>query len=146
MGNASAPSLEPAAECRWPPCSSLRWWLRWCSGIINPALGDRGWLVAVAAVLAWRALKEQKFTGCMPSLVMLALMLPYAGFADMAGRTPHHQTMVFGLALLSSLWLAVTAWFPKPLILRRALNRAVVLRQSCGGGHVLAARPGRCRA
>ena len=32
---------------------------------------------------------------------MNALLLPYAGFVDMAGRTAHHNTMAFGLALLS---------------------------------------------
>src|SRR5207245_4749132 len=41
------------------------------------------------------------------TLLIMALLLPYAGFMDMAGRTAHHNTMAFGLALLSLLWLAV---------------------------------------
>ena len=66
------------------------------------------WLLIVAALFAWRALKDRKLHWLHATMLVMALLLPYAGFVDMAGRTAHHNTMAFGLALLSWLWLALT--------------------------------------
>ena len=64
-----------------------------------------GWLAIVAALFAWRAFNDHKIRWLHATMAVLALVLPYVGFVDLAGRTAHHNTMVFGLALLSFLWL-----------------------------------------
>src|SRR5258705_180143 len=51
-------------------------------------------------------------------MLVLALALPYAGFVDMTALTAHHNTMVFGLAILSYLWLGLTWLKPTPFILQ----------------------------
>jgi len=71
-------------------------------------LATAGWLFLVAALFAWRALKDRKLHWLNATMLVMALLLPYAGFMDMASRTAHHNTMAFGLALLSCLWLALT--------------------------------------
>ena len=77
-----------------------------------------GWLLAIAAMFAWRALKDQKIHWLHATALILALVLPYAGFMDMAHHTAHHNAMVFGTALLACLWLIVTRLRPTPLILQ----------------------------
>ena len=65
------------------------------------------WLLVVAVLLAWRALRDQKLHWLHATMLVLALALPYAGFMDVKARTAHHNTMVFGLAILAYLWLGV---------------------------------------
>lgn len=84
----------------------------------SPPLPTAGWLTVLAAILGWQALKDQQLRWLHGTLVILALALPYAGFMDVAGRTAHHNTMVFGLAVLAWVWLGVTRWKPIPLILQ----------------------------
>ena len=79
-------------------------------------LATAGWLAIVAAILGWRAVRDQKQHWLHGALLVLALALPYAGFMDVAGRTAHHNTMVFGLAVLAWIWLGVTRWAPLPVI------------------------------
>jgi len=81
-------------------------------------LATAAWLAIVATVLAWRAVKDQKVRWLHGTLVILALLLPYAGFMDVAGHSARHNTMVFGLAALSWLWLGVARWRPAPLVLQ----------------------------
>jgi hypothetical protein len=81
-------------------------------------LGTAAWLVLVAGLFAWRAFKDEQVHWLHATMAILALALPYAGFMDVAGRTAHNNTMVFGLAILSWLWLG-TAWVArKPLIVQ----------------------------
>jgi hypothetical protein len=75
------------------------------------------WLLVIAGLFAWRSFKDQKLHWLHATMVILALVLPYAGCVDMVNRTAHHNTMVFGLALLSALWLAVTRVKPTALVL-----------------------------
>jgi hypothetical protein len=79
--------------------------------------GTAAWLLVIAGIFAWRSFKDQKLHWLHATMVILALVLPYAGCVDMVNRTAHHNTMVFGLALLSVLWLALTRLKPIPLIL-----------------------------
>jgi hypothetical protein len=51
-------------------------------------------------------------------MAILALALPYAGMMDMAGRSAHHNTMAFGLAILSWLWLGTTRIARNPLLVQ----------------------------
>jgi hypothetical protein len=78
------------------------------------------WLTLAAALFAWRALKDQNLHWLHTTMIVLALVLPYAGFMDVADRNAHHNTMVFGLALVSYLWLAATRLCSKqhPLLLQ----------------------------
>src|SRR5262249_8656251 len=66
------------------------------------------WLLVIAGLCAWRSFKDQKLHWLHVTMVIMALVLPYAGCVDMVNRTAHHNTMVFGLAVLSLLWLAAT--------------------------------------
>jgi len=70
-------------------------------------LATAGWLAIVAGLFAWRAFNDHKARWLHATMAVLALVLPYVGFVDLAGRTAHHNTMVFGLALLSLVWLGV---------------------------------------
>jgi len=95
-------------------------------------LATGGWLIVVAALFAWRSLRDQKIHWLHATMVVLALALPYLGFVDMAGRTAHHNTMVFGLAMLSWLWLGVT-------LIQRSYVR---VQQPANGAGVSPAIPG----
>jgi hypothetical protein len=81
-------------------------------------LATAGWLLAAAALLAWRSVRDQKIHWLHATMLVLALILPYAGFVDLVHRTAHHNTLVFGLALLSYFWLAMTWLRPSPLLLQ----------------------------
>ena len=76
------------------------------------------WLGLVAGLFAWRAFRDEQVHLLHVTMALLALALPYAGFMDVAGHTAHHNTMVGGLAILSWLWLGVTWWARKPLLLQ----------------------------
>ena len=74
---------------------------------------------ALALISAWfigRALVEQRVRWLFTAMVMLATALPYVGCVDLSGRTWHGNTMVFGLAVLSCLWIAVNAAYRTPLM------------------------------
>jgi len=79
-------------------------------------LGTALWLLVIAGLFAWRSFKDQKLHWLHATMVIMALVLPYAGCVDMVNRTAHHNTMVFGLAILSLLWLGLTRVKPLPLI------------------------------
>lgn len=78
----------------------------------NPALpvlptGIQLLLVAGGfAVLAWRA---QQLQWLHTALILPAIALPYLGCVDMQRHTLQGNTLVFGLSVLSCLWLAVNA-------------------------------------
>src|SRR5206468_11503876 len=76
------------------------------------------WFFIVAALFGWRSFKDQKLRWLHVTMLVLALALPYAGFMDVTHRSAHHNTMAFGLAVLSFLWLAATRFRPTPLILQ----------------------------
>jgi hypothetical protein len=75
------------------------------------------WLLVIAGLFAWRSFKDQKLHWLHATMVILALVLPYAGCVDMVNRTAHHNTMVFGVAVLSCIWLAVTRLSSTKLVL-----------------------------
>jgi hypothetical protein len=75
------------------------------------------WLLVIAGLFAWRSFKDQKLHWLHATMVIMALVLPYAGCVDMVNRTAHHNTMVFGLAVLSCFWLAVTRLYSTNLVL-----------------------------
>ncbi len=73
-------------------------------------------LLAAAALFAWRAHRDQKLVYVHTAMTVLAVTLPYLGFADISGRTLQGNTVVFGLSLLSMFWLALQAARPTPMI------------------------------
>ena len=81
-------------------------------------------LIVIAAFFAWRAYRAQRLSWVHSTMALLALSLPYLGCVDMGGRSLHGNTLVFGLAVLSFLWLAMVHWGQSSL-LRRA--RSTVL-------------------
>lgn len=91
-------------------------------------------VLAVAALLAWRAHRDQSLRLLHTVTVHLALALPYVGFVDVLGRDLRGNTMPFGLALLSWLWIALVVVRPGPL-LREARSTVLFLY----GGLALAA-------
>lgn len=78
-------------------------------------LATAGWLVAIAACFVLRAVKDGSLRALVTAMAVLAGTLPYLGCVDMLGRSLHGNTMVFGLAVLSCLWLAVTLTARDPL-------------------------------
>ncbi len=114
------------AEALARTCSGMQTVLLFLTTLITPLvqwhyrsepLATAGWLVVVAALFGRRAWQEQKLAWLHATMVTLALALPYVGFVDMAARTSHGNTLIFGLSLLSFAWLAATWYKPVPLIL-----------------------------
>ena len=119
---AAAPASQLAQACRGMQMVALV-----ITALIAPLvqwhfqcepLGTAGWLVLVAALFGWRAFRDQQIHWLHTTMAILALALPYAGFMDVAGRSAHNNTMVFGLAILSWLWLGATWITRKPLLLQ----------------------------
>jgi len=73
-------------------------------------------LFACALLFAWRATRDQRLRLVHTAMVLLALALPYLGFADVLGHTIRGNTMVFGLGILSLGWIALVAARPTPLL------------------------------
>jgi hypothetical protein len=64
------------------------------------------WLIAVAAAFVWRGWREVRPRAVLTAMTLLALALPYLGCADMQAYTLRGNTLTFGLAVLSLVWLA----------------------------------------
>lgn len=84
---------------------------------LDPVL-TAGYLLVVVALLLWGAFRDDRLRWVHTAMVVLALTLPYLGFVDVSGSTLRGNTMVFGLACLSSIWLVITATLRQPLLLR----------------------------
>jgi hypothetical protein len=82
----------------------------------SPPLETAAVLLAAAALFAWRAHRDQKLVYVHTAMTVLAVTLPYLGFADISGRTLQGNTVVFGLSLLSMFWLALQNVRPTPMI------------------------------
>jgi hypothetical protein len=91
----------------------------------SPPVETAAVLIAVAGMFAWRAHRDQRLVYSHTAMTVLALCLPYLGFADISGRTLQGNTVVFGLALLSLGWLALNAALPRPMI--RGARSSVLL-------------------
>lgn len=72
----------------------------------TPPLATAACLLVVSVLFGWRAFKDQQLHWLHATMVVLALVLPYLGFVDLNARSLQGNTMVFGLAGLSFLWLA----------------------------------------
>ncbi|MCP4657186.1 MAG: hypothetical protein GY856_17395, partial [bacterium] len=90
----------------------------------SPPLVTAAYLLVIAGLCGWQARRDQELRWVHTAMVILALALPYLGFVDMTGRTLRGNTMVFGLAALSLLWLAVN-WSTRSPLVRNA--RSTVL-------------------
>lgn len=75
-------------------------------------------LVVIAAFFGWRAHRVQRLGWVHTAMALLALALPYLGCVDMAGRSLHGNTMVFGLGILSGGWLTAIRFRPTPLLVQ----------------------------
>ena len=84
------------------------------------SLATAGWLLFIGCVFGWRSYRDKKLRWVHMCAVSAALILPYIGCVDLKGRTLHGNTMVFGLAILSLIWLGLN-WITKHLRLRSIL-------------------------
>lgn len=82
-------------------------------------------LLVTAAYFAWRAHCVQRLGWAHTTMALLAVALPYLGCVDMVGggeagggRTLYGNTMVFGLAVVASLWLGWIRVRPTPLLVQ----------------------------
>ncbi len=75
-----------------------------------------GHLAAVSALFGVRAWRDRKIRWVQTAMVVLALAVPYLARIDLAGRLLHSTTIVFGLAILSFLWIALTLARRSPLL------------------------------
>ncbi len=73
-------------------------------------------LVVVAGLFIWRALRHSNLSWLHTAMVVLALALPYLGFAQIGARTWHGNTMACGLGLVSCLWLLANSVIRHPLL------------------------------
>ncbi len=83
-----------------------------------------GCLALAAGILIWRAHVEDRQSLMHAAMVVVGLILPYIGCVDLAGQSIHGNTMVFGLAIVSILWL-LQNWLLPSKTTRRA--RSTVL-------------------
>jgi len=134
-----ADGLEDPAEGSMQPLADACWGMQMVVLVITALLaplvqwhfgcepiGTAACLLLVAAVFVWRALRAQQVDGMHVAMAILALALPYVGMMDIAGRSAHHNTMGFGLAILSWLWLGANRITRNPL-LRQARSSVVLL-------------------
>ena len=77
-----------------------------------------GWLIGVAAAFAWRSHREQALRPLLTTMGLFALALPYLGCVDMRGFQLHGNSLAFGLAALSTVWLMFSLAHATPLVVR----------------------------
>ncbi|NQZ58940.1 MAG: hypothetical protein HRT88_15925, partial [Lentisphaeraceae bacterium] len=78
---------------------------QWSLGI-SPLL-TAFYLLASAALFAWRSYDDDQLKWLHSSMFVLALTLPYLGCVNLQAKTLEGNTLVFGLAVLSLFWLAL---------------------------------------
>ncbi len=83
-------------------------------------------LVVIAALLAWRAGRDESLALVHTAALLLALALPYLGFVDLGRRSLRGNTMPLGLALLAWAFIALVAARP-PRLLREARSTVLFL-------------------
>ena len=83
------------------------------------------YLIIVTAVFMWRAFRDQKLRWLHTAMLILALVLPYIGCVDIMHKTIRGNSMVFGLAVLSLLWL-VAIWLVRHPLMVKARSTVVM--------------------
>lgn len=74
-------------------------------------------LLIIVAFFAAHARTTRNLASLLTACLVLAGALPYLGCVDVLGRSFHGNTMVFGLAVIASLWLALTLEAKDPVLL-----------------------------
>jgi len=85
-----------------------------------------GVLLAVAAIFAWRAWRDEELRWVHSAMAIVGITLPYLGCVDMLGRQLHGNTMAFGLAVTSCGWLLLIRLTHSDL-LRRARSTVLMV-------------------
>lgn len=75
-------------------------------------------LLIIVAWFFWRAFRDNELRWVHSAMSVLALSLLYLGCVDMEGLSLEGNTLVFGLSVLSILWLAALAITRSELLLR----------------------------
>ncbi|MGB0581311.1 MAG: hypothetical protein ACPGVU_16555, partial [Limisphaerales bacterium] len=73
-------------------------------------------LTALGIYFLYVGLREERLTWVHTGMTVLAVSLPFWGFVDLENRTLHGNTLVFGLAVLSCVWLAFIGIMKRPLL------------------------------
>ena len=68
------------------------------------------WLVAIAAVFGLGARRERSVRWVHVAMLVLAVAVPYMGFVDMLGREWRGNTVIFGLSIVSMVWIGMTCF------------------------------------
>jgi len=92
----------------------------------SPPLLTAGVLLAVVAIFAWRAWRDDELRWVHSAMAIVGITLPYLGCVDMLGRQLHGNTMVFGLAVVSCLWLVLIR-LTRSDLLRRARSTVLMV-------------------
>ena len=87
-------------------------------------LATGGCLLLLVGMFAWRAWRDDQLRWVHTAMAILALSLLYLGCVDMQGRTLHGNTLVFGLSVVSTLWMVLN-WYTSARLVREA--RSTVL-------------------
>lgn len=84
----------------------------------TPPLNTGGCLLIIVAWFLWRAFRDNQLRWIHTAMSVLALSLLYLGCVDMEGRRLEGNTLVFGLSVLSILWLSALGLTRSALLLR----------------------------
>ncbi len=74
------------------------------------------WLTVICAMIFRNAFRDKKLYLVHSGAVIAALVLPYLGCIDLKGKSFFGNTMVFGLAVLSWIWISLTSFRPVSLL------------------------------
>ena len=75
-------------------------------------------LVAVTVMFLWRAFTDNNLRWLHTAMLIAVLALPYIGCVDVLNKTMQNNTLVFGLSVISVLWLTACRLIRHPLLLK----------------------------
>ena len=75
-----------------------------------------GFLIFTACCIIWRGFTDDRSRWVIMGAIVLALACAYLGCVDMSRMSLHGNTMVYGVSMLSLLWLAVIRLTRHPLL------------------------------
>ncbi|MBT6156704.1 MAG: hypothetical protein HOK71_17555 [Planctomycetaceae bacterium] len=117
----AATGMQPALALLTAVVAMLAQW-HFRSTPLNTAC----YLLAVVAIFAWRASRDDELRWVHSAMAVVGLSLPYLGCVDMLGRNLRGNTMVFGLAVTSFGWLGVI-WLTKSKLLLQARSTVLMV-------------------
>ena len=92
----------------------------------TPPLISAVYLIVLSLILVWRAHDDNQIKWLHIAMISFALVLPYLGCVDLETRSLQGNTLIFGIALLSSAWILLVK-FSKHHLLKEARSSVLWL-------------------